>query len=313
MQKLTIPFKTPLDYFKEACNENPFLIDTFYEFMQTNESWKKQDCDLHIYPYTHAFPAMLSMGCKNTCYFCPTGQYYKGKIYYGNPAIIIPKYKNENVHFMDENFFANDMKTILPLLKENNINWLAMTTYEDACRIIEEYGELYLYECGLRILEIGLENIVLMKKVKEEIKEKYGLKIIEIYYLNMTFLPNETKSSIRSNALWMMGRDLGRPIHFNNGIWYAPGQFYYPYDEIRNDGIMLESPFARTRPTYVPNTFLFESIKISDLEKVNYYSQLVFDTKFYPQKTEYNIEEFIDKDYKKAMWLTIGLRCGAIL
>jgi len=219
--------------------------------MEKPDWWRHMDCDLHIYPYDHAQPALLSMGCFNRCSFCPTAKHFQGNVYFGDPEIILPYYGGATVHFMDEDFFRNDMAVVLPLLDKLGIIWTAMSTFDSFAEVLSKYGDGMLYHYGLRCVEIGLENVDLMMKVKHDITTK----MVEVYYLNMTCLPGETKQTIRNNREWMKDRSLKRPIHFNNGLWYAPGQFYYPYDTVRTDGIMLPSKYARTRPTYIPDTF----------------------------------------------------------
>lgn len=230
---------------------------------------------------TQAVPAVLSMGCNNKCEFCPTSKIFKGKIFFGDPEKILPHYENMNVHFLDENFFHNDMDTILPLLKKYNIKWLAMAHYEDVMEAYNRYGEDYLYDCGLRIVEVGLENIALMRKVPGD-----GVpnKKVEIFYLNLTFLPNETKSSIQETAEWMQTHSLKNPIYHYNGMWYSPGQYYYPYGKPEPDGVLLNTELARVVPTYIPNSFLNEEVEIVDKDLVNKYVHLVTSKNnlFYP-------------------------------
>jgi len=308
---MIVPFKTPVDYFTQALDGKPENINRFYQIQKDDPQWLTYDNDLHIYPYVHAVPSMLSMGCNNKCKFCPTAKLHKGKVHFGDPEIIIPNYKNMNIHFMDENFFRNDMDVVLPLLRKYKIKWLAMSTYKETMKVIETYSEEYLYKCGLRCVEMGLENVDLMMKVDEA---PYSFDEIAPYYLNMTFLPGETKETILNNAKWMRERmrSLEHPIHFNNGVWWAPGQFYYPYGRKHKDGIMLDGKYARTQPTYIPNSFLDQDMEIVDLEDVNYHSQLTYDFKLYPEKDEYNIREFISGDVKRAMWVVVGLRVEGI-
>jgi hypothetical protein len=135
-----------------------------------------------------------------------------------------------------------------------------------------------------------------------------------LYWLYITYLPGETKETIKENRLWITGREVKNRIHFNNGLPESPGQYYYPYDNDCKNGIMLDGPKARTAPTYIPNSFLEESFFIKDLERVNFYSQLIMDYKLYPLFREYTVREFVTgKDQRHAAWLAIGIRCGGIL
>ena len=306
--KIRVPFKTPVDYFNEILCGNYDNINRFKE-LHNKKGWQGYDCDLHIYPYTKAIPGMLSVGCPNQCPFCPTAHTHQGHIHFGDYKRIISQYVDECVHFMDENFFHNNMKIILPLLKKQNIRWLAMSDYKSTVRTLEGFGEDYLYECGLRIVEVGLENIVLCKKVLKKINTKK----IAIYYLNMTCFPGETKTSIRENATWMKDVSLKRPIHFNNGIWYACGQFLYPYKEMREEGRYLKGEFARVQPTWIPNSLLVQDYTIRDLEKANHFNQLVYGHKIYNPRMSGNIGVFIGTNQRKASWLLTGIRCGAIV
>jgi len=272
--------------------------------------WDKYDNDLHVYPYVKAVPGVLSMGCPLKCFFCPTAKIWEGKTHYADYEKIIPQYAGMSVHWMDENFFTNpDLDRILELLRLHKVRWLAMSTNKETRKAFETFSEATLYNSGLRVVEMGLENVALMMKVKRPLTTKF----VSIYYLNMTFMPGETKTTIRENGLWMESRSLKDPIHHNNGLWYAPGQFYYPYGEERTDGINLTPPEARTRPTYIPDSFLDQDYHISNLPEVNFYSQLVYGYKVYNPTTFGSIREFIGNDYKKAMWLAVGFRIGAIL
>ncbi len=314
MDKWRIPFKTPLDYFQQALLGNPENINRFREIQEALPIWKQYDNDLHVYPYVHALPSMLSMGCPNQCPFCPSGQFYKGKVYRGIPEVIIPQYAGENVHWMDENFFDNDMKVVLPLLKKHNLRWLAMADVYSTKKVLDEFGEDYLHDCGCRCIEVGLENVVHMRKVKEP----FFMGKIPIYYLNMTFFEGETKESIWENRMWMNAASLEHPIHFNNGLWYAPGQYYHPYVEgsghDKLSGLFTNGSIARTKPSFVPHSFLNQKYKIVSMETVNHYSQLIYDFKMYPLKSEGSIYEFVGDppDVKRTMWLVVGCRTGGI-
>lgn len=307
-----VPFWISSDYYDKVLHNDPNNINKFWEIQEKYPEINHDHNNLHIYPYTEARPAILSMGCNNQCDFCPAAKIFKGKIYFGDPEIILPHYENENVHFLDENFFHNDMDVILPLLKKYNIKWLAMSHYEDTMAVYEKYGEDYLYDCGLRVIEIGLENIALMRKVKGD-----GVpnRRIEIFYLNLTFLPGETKSTIQQTAEWMKSHCMRNPIISYNGLWFAPGQYYFPYGKPEPDGILLKTKYARVVPTYIPNSFLDQDLKIIDIDLINKYSQFVYTKEyiFNPRSGTYNMREFIGNDYKKAMWATVGIRVGGII
>lgn len=303
-----VPFKTPVDYFKEVLCSKYENVNRFKELL-AKKGWDGYDCDLHIYPYVKAKPGMLSIGCPNQCPFCPTAHTHRGYIHFGNYEHIISQYADECIHFMDENFFYNKMDIVLPLLKKWNVQWLAMSDYKSTVQVMETFGEDYLYECGLRIIEIGLENIVLYKKVKKKIKPDR----IAIYYLNMTCLPGETKSSILENAKWMKDVSLKNPIHFNNGVWYACGQFLYPYKEMEEKGQYLVGEFARVLPTWIPYSLLVQDYTIINLERANHFNQYVYGWKMYNPKMDGNIDVFIGTDQRKAAWMLTSIRCGAIV
>ena len=304
----------PIDYYMKALRGGEISINNFYDIQQQEPYWQTPDADLHIYPYTHAVPSMLSMGCKNKCSFCPTAMHFKGTRIEGDPGVIIPKYKNCNIHFVDEDFFDNSkIDSILPLLERYNIKWLAMTTYKNAVDIFKQYTPKRLHECGCRVIEMGLENIALYKKVGDyELANPY----IEICYLNLSFLDGETKETLGLNGDWMRPRSLRKPTHFNNGVWFAPGQYYYPYEKIE-DGFYTSGQVARTKPTYIPESLLNEDFEVANEEEVNYYSKLVNGFKVYPKKRNYNIKEFITNDestdWKKAMWLAVGFRTRSLV
>ena len=318
---MKVPFKTPVDYFTEVLlcdynniNRSPELI--------ARSGWSGiYDSDLHIYPYNDAIPGMLSVGCPNKCPFCPSAVIHEGKIVHADPELVIPQLANKTVHFMDENFFYNDMKEVLPLLAMYNVTWLAMSDYQSTLRVLEEFGEHNLYECGCRVVEMGLENVALYQKVKKPIETD----LIQMYYLNMTCFPGETKETIRENAKWMAGTvSLLKPIHHNNGVWYACGQFLYPYTEPVGGAWVLERRdfgVARTRPTWLPDSLLDETYEVVSLSMANYYSQLVYGKKIYRPKMQGTIREFV-KEAKtlrltsaqdEVAWLLTGIRNGAIV
>ncbi len=311
-RKHHVPFWITSDYFERVLKNNPENINRFWELQNAYPKINEDHSDLHIYPYVKAIPAVLSMGCNNQCSFCPTAEKFKGKIYFGDAERILPHYKDMNVHFLDENFFHNDMDIILPLLKKYNIKWLAMAHFEDVMNAYNKFGEDYLYDCGLRLIEVGLENIALMRKVPGDGVPNNK---VEIFYLNLTFLPNETKSTIQETAEWMKTHNLKNPIYHYNGVWYAPGQYYFPYGKNEPDGIVLETEFARIVPTYIPNSFLNEEVEIIDKDLVNRYVHLVA-SKYNiqnPEKNHYIVKDFIGENFRKAIWLAIGIRVGGII
>ena len=308
----TIPFWISSDYYTNILGNDPHRIDVFPQLQKQFPEINEDHSDLHVFPYTRAVPAILSMGCNNQCSFCPTGTAFKGKIYYGDYEKILLNYTGNNVHFMDENFFRNDLKAILPLLKKYDIKWLAMAHYEDVMKAYEEFGEDYLYECGLRVIEVGLENIALMRKVQGD--GIPNLKV-QICYLNLSLLPGETKETILESSNWMKTHSLKNPIHHDNGLWYSPGQFYFPYDKKEKDGLLLKTSLARVVPTYVPYSLLSETVTIVNIELVNKYCYFLFtkDHIFYPKYKSFKVMDFVKDDYRKVMWIVVGIRVGAII
>ena len=309
-----VPFKTPVDYFVQLLGGDKANLNRFHEIWSANPGWQGYDNDLHIYPYVDAKPAMLSAGCKNRCPFCPTAAFYNGNVYRGDFDKILPPYKGCQVHFMDEDFFENNydnMDDILKALRSLNITWLAMTHNSTLNKIIDRYGEDYLYDCGCVCIEVGLENVALMMKIRHEVK----LRRIALYYLNMVLLPGETKETIRANGKFMETRTLEKPIHFNNGTAYGPGQYYHIYDDnfFPADGLIMPGLFARAKPSYVPDSLLEQNFKIRSLEHANYFSQLVYGFKAYNPPKEGSIAEFVELDSERLMWLIVGLRIGAIV
>ena len=210
---MIVPFKTPLDYWLGPLEQKPENINKWPEIQKTY-GWEQYDNELHIYPYTRAKACMLSMGCKNKCFFCNTAKHFQGKIYYGDPEIILSHYQNQNIAFVDEDFLDNDMRVILPLLRKYGIKWNCLTTNQSLAKCVDEFGEDYLYECGCRLVKNGLENVVLMFKIKHE----QHFQKIAMYYMNVSLMPGETKEIILENAKWMRSRSLKKPIHHNNGL-----------------------------------------------------------------------------------------------
>jgi hypothetical protein len=300
-------FKTPVDYWREVFERDPAKLDEGLKLIQ-EKGFEKEDSDLHIYPFTEARPAMISVGCANRCNFCPTAQEFKGRKHFGNPEKILLAYEGQNVHFMDENFFDNpEMDKVLELTRGLGINFTCMADAGQLNKALKQFGEGRLVESGLKCVEVGLENVALMMKVKQEpVAERF-----EIYYLNMTGFPGETKETIRANAEWMRTRSLKRPVHYNNGVWYACGQFYHPYGKQEN-GRMLDGEYCRTKPSFVPQSLLSQTYCIDDIERVNYWCQLIYGFKLYPTQTEGIIGDFIGKDQRRAMWIMQGIRTGNI-
>jgi len=308
-----VPFKISYDYFVEILRSDPGNLDKFPDLYRES-GWTGFDCDLHYYPYISAGPLMLSAGCKNRCFFCDTAEHFKGKVYYGDAEKILSRYQDAAFHFMDEDFFANPaMDSILKIFKRRNIKWLAMTTHESFNAALDRYGEDYLAECGLRCVELGLENIALFKKVGTPVK----VSKFQIYYLNLTCLPGETKETIRQNADWMRTRSLRNPIHFHNALWFCPGLFFFPMKTPAEKGLYLNGQYAKASPTWVPETLLAEDFTIRNLEKVNYYSHLMYRVQYFPEKTSGNFREFVLSDssaeqQRRALWALVGLRVGGI-
>jgi len=302
------------NHYKEVLQMGKIPIENYCEEIKKYPEYAKHHSDLHIYPYINSNQTFLSCGCKRKCQFCLTAEIFKGKRIEGDEKIIIPKYKRQSVHFMDEDFFLHSrLGEVLKLLKEHKVEWLAMATYTSTLKAIKKFGAKYLSECGCRVIEVGLENVIHCMKVGEEpISNPY----IQICYLNMSFFPGETKHSLKANAEWLRTRSLQRPIHHNMGLWYSPGKFYYKNDE--KDGRFTSSKRGAETPTYIPNSFLKQSAQIINLEHINFYSRLVMKCKYFPKKETFLIEDFIfgdefGEDWSKAYWLAIGIACGGII
>lgn len=315
-------FKIPVDYFRDAMAGDPEGFYRLKSIQDENYEWIANDNDLHVYPYVHAVPAMLSAGCAQRCDFCPTAQYFNGTKYRADPERVLRDYAGQNVHFMDEDFFDSpDIDDILLLTKKYGIRFLAMSTYRNLRRMVDRYGERGLADHGLAVVEAGLENVVLYKKVEDQILNPS--RYFEILFLNLTYLDGETKETIKANAEWMKLRSLKDPIHFTNGMWYSPGQYLYNYGthDSLPDRNRMSPPVSRSLPSFIPDSFLSEDFEIENLSLVNYYCQLVADTKLYPEKRTYNVEEFLkatekkmkNPDYVRAIWLAIGFRVGGLV
>lgn len=218
---------------------------------------------------------------------------------------------------MDEDFFDNpNIDEILDLLKKYRVVWSCMSTAIRTYKIVERLGEQELADSGLVLVECGLENVALANKVKRFQK----ISAFVVYYLNICCLPGETKKTIQQNAQWFLDNEasIPDPIHHNNGLWYAPGQFYYPYDNHVDGGAWCDGMKARTRPTWVPDSLLDEELEVIDMGKVNFYCQLMYDFKLFPDTISFTMRDFCTKttgklDLKKVMWCIAGIRCGGII
>jgi len=288
-----IPFKTPPDYFREILNSKYSNINSFFELYQNFDNYG-DDTDLHIYPYVTAQPGLLSVGCDKKCSFCPTFKLHKGNITNGDIDIIIPKYKDMSIHWMDENFFANDMTKILPLLKQYNIKSLVMSTASTINEVFDKFGEQYLYDCGIVAIETGLENVTLYNKVK---LLTINPKLITMLYLNMSLFPKETKETLQANSQYMMDKTPNNLIHHYNFNWYSPGQYFYDYGVPTKDMISIEGNIARVLPTNLPTSLSNQSIQFTNIKLSNYYNRLINKISISPDlRFDGSIIEFVKLD-----------------
>ena len=83
-----VPFKTPSEYFLHALKGDPANMERWHE-IRAEIGWEDEDNDLHVYPYTHAVAAMLSMGCEWKCKWCPTFKHFQGTVIRADPSAIV--------------------------------------------------------------------------------------------------------------------------------------------------------------------------------------------------------------------------------
>ena len=291
IEKLSLPMeKIDNETIKKGILSYPEYYDDFTYLLLS-------DCDMHLAKYTgKVYPFCTSYGCPNGCTFCPsTVNCNKQRIFPGITfvlASLVKAYKGgvRNIHFTDEDFFwdTDRTKEILELfafLNENideskHCQLIAMGHIGTVLKFVNKYGIELLEASGLKLIEVGFETAdeKLAKDMGKVSVDKY-IKLanffkdseVNIFWLTLTFFPGETLKTVNKTGdfLRKYGYDLdelyGRIR--TNSTEGGLGQFFQWYAGIEETviidygGVKTTNRPIRLIPSYVPNSFLDDTIK----------------------------------------------------
>jgi len=282
---------------------NYIFYDKYFKYMLLN------DCDNHIKNKDprKMVPIFLGVGCKRKCPFC----YVSATNYpYGfADADQIKKIldycieNNYNIHFSDENFYSHpEIEFILQYLQNKNIKWICLTDSLLLTKMILKYGEEYLLSSGNFLNEIGLETADETNMSKKQNLDTIFKSKLNIFWLVVTFMPNETISSLNSTGhfhkLWGWKKeDLLKRIR-TNSTEGGLGQFFQVYHGTEYgegsgiSGKIFSNYPTRLYPSYVGYKFLNDIPKIN--REINKSDEEWFDLYFLSVKEIYNLYKEID-------------------
>jgi radical SAM superfamily enzyme YgiQ (UPF0313 family) len=270
--------------------ENEILtgIETYVNFYHDFAHILLSDCDMHLRKYEgQVYPLFTSYGCPNGCAFCPVGVNCNRKrielpVWNVKKVLdICEKQGYKNIHFTDEDFFFDSSRAldILQYTQGKGFNYIALGSVRTVTKFIERYGVDILNQCGMRLIEVGLESAdpELNKKMGKPGLDKYSFLAeqtkgkVDIFWLTMTFFPGETIGSLRATGSFL--EQYGFAIHElygrvqTNSTIGGLGQFFQPYvgaagaDRLEEKGIILSERPIRLLPSFVPFSFLYSKIK----------------------------------------------------
>ena len=262
---------------------------------------------LPLFPY-HIFDELqnkynlsflvTARGCPYNCIFC-SQRLVSGKSYrYTSPeravedlGILINKYNQKFVGFLDDNFIVNRNRTkrICELIIKNGFNKKATFSCQTRGDALDDEILKYLKEAGFAEIGIGLETgserlMKLIDKgetVKENIEgvtlaKKYGFRVSGAFIIG---LPTETKEERMQAFLLAKSLNIDN-VRFNNATPY-PGTKLYDmvlkenrlnagenWKNLSTCGTLVEGPFAKHEMAYVPTTCTKEELK-KDILKMN--------------------------------------------
>lgn len=256
----------------------------------------------HSDRYNFGFIAS-SRGCPYNCIFC-SQRAISGRMYrYFSPEkvmellnILINKYKQKFITFIDDDFVANKERTkkLCTLIYENKFNQKAKFDCQTRGDSLTPEILEYLKMAGFRTINIGIETASerLMKLLNKretvqdniyavKLAKKFGFQVSATFILG---LPTETKEE-RWQA-YKLAKELDlNYVRFNNATPY-PGTELYEiakrenrlnpgenWENLNACGTLVEDPFNESPLAYVPTTTSEKELK-KDILKANLFFSL---------------------------------------
>ena len=262
------------------------------------------DCDGHIKALADdenavLYPFYTSFGCPAPCTYCPVPVWCNRKVTYvpleNVKANVEYYFRNSltDLHFIDEDFLLNSERAsqvselFMARKKPDGtpaFNIILQASVQSVLRFVKDFGVAQLEEMGVRVVEIGLESVSLNEYIG-----KFGIhnyvevdKIfrnnphISTFFLNMTFFPGETLTTL--NKLGAFLRAYGSDPETlcsrvkTNGTEGGLGQFYVPYKgtkmeaEAEEKGSRYTDNPIRLFPSYIPHSFMKSVVTEVNLE-----------------------------------------------
>ena len=220
------------------------ILNGVFNYIYYSEDFKYallSDCDNHlksINDYRKVVPLFLSIGCKRGCPYCYVSHsnYPFGKTTQEHTLKLLDYIisKNWNVHFIDENFFANPhLDAILEHLQGKGLKYICLTDTLSLVRAIEKYGEDYLLNSGNALNEVGLETISTEVLDKKQNITPLLTTSLRVFWLTVTFLPNESLKSLNDTGAFLQEHGYEKeellPRIRTNSTVGGLGQFFQLY------------------------------------------------------------------------------------
>lgn len=237
------------------------------------------DCDTHVVVDNPRpmLPVFLSVGCKRACMFCyvSVSNYPFGCAYPGEIEALLDHVIAHNlwVHFYDEDFMLHpQLDSILQRLHGSGVRWICLATSVSLAKAVEKYGAEYLIECGLMLVEIGLEVSDCEKIGKAQALDKVIASGVPILWLVMTFLPHDTPRQHNLMGAFLRAHGIPRggllPRLSSNSTEAGLGQFFQAYHGTKGYTDMTGGKhftFASMRlwPSWVGDAFLDAPVRWS--------------------------------------------------
>lgn len=279
-------YVVPTAMITEGCLRYPYEYPRFKHLLLS-------DCDMHLTKYgAHkVVPLFASYGCPRGCAFCPS------TVNTGRSRLEFPvqdvkemltrcNYMNYlNIHFTDEDWFFDTERSfelVDWIIKSGlqRFNFIALSEVKSLLRFIRKYGVEMLLAAGFKLVEVGFETadpelgrsmgkapVDRCRELAELCKGK-----LDLFWLNLTFFPGETLTTLRETGDFMRQYGLkyeevsGRIR--TNGTEGGLGQFFQPYhgtrnyDKLEHRGVFLTERPVRLLPSYLPDSFLDQRIKV---------------------------------------------------
>lgn len=277
------PLQDP-DFLRSSMKAYPKNYKNFYRLLLS-------DCDMHLKHLNKGekvYPLFTSYGCPNGCAFCPSTKNC-GKTRIEVAEINVYHMLDEciglgvkNIHFTDEDFFFDIDRAhgILSDIGGAGMHLIALGSAKAVWDYINKYGTEVLVNSGMEVIEIGFES------GSEDLSQSMGVgkslsdcqKLAEIqdslptniFWLVQTFFPGENIKSLNDTGKFMQkyGFDMKDVIGRlrTNGTVGGLGQFFQPYHgtaiykTLRAKGYFITERPIRLIPSYLPNTFLEDTI-----------------------------------------------------